>query len=94
MGGFFTDFFRLRFTKNKLSVMSLLKNEKQPSSIVPMNAKAFKWLIETLQSVKNPLPDHLEDYLESVMQARYCRLTHNLHEQDTIIDKAYFISSG
>jgi len=94
MGGFFADFFRLRFTKNKLSVMSLPKNEKQPSYIVPMNAKAFKWLIETLQAVKNPLPDHLEEYLESVMQARYCRSTHILHEQDTIIDKAYFISSG
>jgi len=58
-----------------------------------MNKKVFARLIAMLAKVK-PLHPLLEPYLWGNMVAQFCKKKTALHEQDDIVDKAYFIGTG
>jgi len=74
--------------------MTLLRKENPKMKAVPLPKPAFEKLIQYLKSIKKPLPDGLESYLEKVMTASLCLGTHVIHLEGAAIDKAYFISRG
>ncbi len=59
----------------------------------PMNKHVFARLIAMLTKVK-PLHPLLEPYLWKNMVPLFCKKNTPLHEQDDVIDKAYFIGRG
>ncbi|WP_316834753.1 Crp/Fnr family transcriptional regulator [Pedobacter nutrimenti] len=71
-----------------------LKKKKPAMEYVPMPEKAFKKLIAYLASIKKPLPEKLEPYLDEVMKAAICRVKHDIHKQGDVIGKAYYIVRG
>ncbi|HWW40737.1 hypothetical protein [Pedobacter sp.] len=73
--------------------MKLKKPEKELMEIVPMNPNTIAKLLEILKPIKNlGLP--FDNYLKSVMVAKRCLGTHDIHEEGKIIKSAYYISSG
>nr|WP_294871243.1 cyclic nucleotide-binding domain-containing protein [uncultured Pedobacter sp.] len=58
-----------------------------------MNKKVFARLIAMLTKVK-PLHPLLEPYLWDNMVPLFCKKNTPLHEQDDVVDKAYFIGRG
>jgi len=70
-----------------------LSTNKQLMRIVPMPKTAFQRLIDYLEAIK-PLHPELEPYLAAVMISRICLATHDIHLQEDVIDKAYFMVSG